>query len=267
MNDHIYECGPQTLASLFFSSLTAFCLEGPQAKLASVPSCFCALLPDAPCVGACSASFVPFTTVIPSVPSSIPSLSSSSKKGKETKPAKPSTTTSTTTTAPAKPTAAPMSVVAVDEETALKAIDAALGTSTSHEVTSEALAAQLGGVNHQLVIGLLNGFAAREMVVLRVAERLEWQLNDEAQQIAAEGSHEAKVYEAVPATGSIAQDELNKALGATAKIGVGKALKAGWVELKNGQLSRKAASIIDVVCFADSFTVRGSVACLPACLL
>lgn len=113
-----------------------------------------------------------------------------------------------------------------------------------HEVNSETLARVLS-MGHQDVIGALNALLSREMLAFRVTERHEWQLTEEGVQIATEGSHEAKVFAAVPSSGSIAQDILMKDLGQPAKIGVGKALKAGWVELKDGALSRKLATIVD----------------------
>jgi len=82
------------------------------------------------------------------------------------------------------------------------------------------------------------------MVLLQIVESQEWQLTEEGEMIMKEGSHEAKVYHAIPA-GGISQNEIMSSLGESAKIGVGKALKAGWIILNAGNLNKKADSIVD----------------------
>lgn len=72
--------------------------------------------------------------------------------------------------------------------------------------------------------------------------------------IAENGSHEALVYSKVPAgEGGIAQPDLIKAAGANAKIGMAKAIQAGWVKIQKAdgvtKLIRNVDSIEDTVSF------------------
>ena len=48
-----------------------------------------------------------------------------------------------------------------------------------------------------------------QMLAFTVVERQQWVLSDEGKQVAAEGSHEAKVYRAVVEAGAISQADLS----------------------------------------------------------
>jgi len=58
------------------------------------------------------------------------------------------------------------------------------------------------------VKGILDSLSSREMLTYETLEKEEAVLTPEGQQISEEGSHEAKVFEAVKAMGSLAIKEL-----------------------------------------------------------
>ncbi|KAI9882536.1 MAG: hypothetical protein M1823_005715 [Watsoniomyces obsoletus] len=94
----------------------------------------------------------------------------------------------------------------------------------------------------------LDRLNSREMILYQVIEKEEAHLTEEGQLIAAEGSHEAKVFEAVrQAVEGLRIDHLPKLLGKeSAKVGQGKAFKEGWIKKdKNGLLVANTESITD----------------------
>jgi len=112
---------------------------------------------------------------------------------------------------------------------------AEMGTGTGEEDT-----------HHQSVVGAAKSLEARGMVSLSLVEHLRWVLTPEGDDILHHGSHEAKTFHAAPALGSpgIPQAQLLQAVP-SASIGLGKALKAGWLSLEGGLVARKVDSIKD----------------------
>jgi phenylalanyl-tRNA synthetase alpha chain len=95
--------------------------------------------------------------------------------------------------------------------------------------------------------GALDSLRSREMLVYETIDREEPVLTEEAEEIVRDGSHEAKVYEAVcAAMDGIKISELPRIVGGTtAKVGQGKAFKEGWIMKDGDRLLKKAASIQD----------------------
>lgn len=80
----------------------------------------------------------------------------------------------------------------------------------------------------------------------------EWALTEEGQHVLEHGSHEAAVYNAVPADATgIRQAEVFSKVGIYAKVGLSKALAASWVELVKTDndtfIKRKVPSISDEI--------------------
>jgi phenylalanyl-tRNA synthetase alpha chain len=71
------------------------------------------------------------------------------------------------------------------------------------------------------------------MITYKTHEILSHSLTPEGQQIAQEGSHEARVWAAVPVRGDgepLTAKQLQDKIGAeTAKVGQGRAFKNGWI--------------------------------------
>lgn len=83
----------------------------------------------------------------------------------------------------------------------------------------------------------LDRLASREMVTYETIEREEAMLEAEGEQILANGSHEARVFEALrSAIDGLTVQDLEKAIGDknVVKIGQGKAFKAGWISKSKG---------------------------------
>lgn len=95
-------------------------------------------------------------------------------------------------------------------------------------------------IPYQDVKAALDRLASRSMVTYETIEREEPVLEAEAEQIAAHGSHEARVFEAVSkAMEGLTIQELEQAIGdkAVTKVGQGKAFKEKWISKgKDGKL-------------------------------
>ncbi|KAH8815111.1 phenylalanyl-tRNA synthetase-like protein alpha chain [Xylogone sp. PMI_703] len=95
----------------------------------------------------------------------------------------------------------------------------------------------------------LDRLASRSMVTYETIEREEAVLEEEAEEIAANGSHEARVFEALKkAMDGLTVAELETAVGDknVAKLGQGKAFKSKWISKgKEGRLVASADSIED----------------------
>ncbi|KAF8465914.1 tRNA synthetases class II core domain (F)-domain-containing protein [Kalaharituber pfeilii] len=94
----------------------------------------------------------------------------------------------------------------------------------------------------------LDSLSSREMVVYDTIEREEAELTDEGEGIVKEGSHEAKVYDAVcKSIEGLKISELAKVVGAaSAKVGQGKAFKEGWIKKDGDRLVKSVPAIKDV---------------------
>jgi phenylalanyl-tRNA synthetase alpha chain len=102
--------------------------------------------------------------------------------------------------------------------------------------------------NHQKIIGALKSIEATgNLIDSEQTSTKTWELTDEGKYVAENGSHEASIYNAVPALG-IPQAELLKT-SANAKIGFSKAMANGWVLMdKSGGaplIKRKVEKIDD----------------------
>ncbi|CAG8439184.1 9997_t:CDS:2 [Ambispora gerdemannii] len=96
------------------------------------------------------------------------------------------------------------------------------------------------------VLGALNSLLDKEMVKYDTIESEFWTLTAEGTEIADTGSHEAKVFEAIPVGDEgITISELQNLLGEAAKIGQGKAFKNKWIAKNGNKLLRTVDSIID----------------------
>lgn len=90
-----------------------------------------------------------------------------------------------------------------------------------------------------------------QLLKVESKSRKEWVLTDEGQHVLEHGSHEAAVYNAVPADGNGAKqaDILSKV--PFAKVGLSKALAAQWIELVKSEndtfIKRKVPSITDEI--------------------
>ncbi|KAI9705043.1 MAG: Phenylalanyl-tRNA synthetase, beta subunit, cytoplasmic [Candelina mexicana] len=93
----------------------------------------------------------------------------------------------------------------------------------------------------------LDRLGSREMVTYETIDREEAVLTPEAEGIAKEGSHEAKVFEAVQqAVGGLKIGDLPGIVGKeSAKVGQGKAFKEGWIKKDKDTLRPNIDSITD----------------------
>ncbi|EIN10409.1 hypothetical protein PUNSTDRAFT_51050 [Punctularia strigosozonata HHB-11173 SS5] len=83
------------------------------------------------------------------------------------------------------------------------------------------------------ILGALNSLASRDMITYVTHETLSHVLTPEGAQVALQGSHEARVWQASPAKGAgtpITPAELKKAVGdEAASVGQGRAFKNRWI--------------------------------------
>ncbi|KAJ9050715.1 Phenylalanyl-tRNA synthetase, beta subunit, cytoplasmic [Entomophthora muscae] len=101
-------------------------------------------------------------------------------------------------------------------------------------------------LDQQVILGVLNSLLSREMVQYEVIENEIWVLSEEGSEIAEQGSHEAKVFYAVPATeAGLPISELPKLIGDAAKVGQGRAFKNKWIKKDGTNLVRQVESIVD----------------------
>ncbi|KAG9306608.1 hypothetical protein G9A89_004805 [Geosiphon pyriformis] len=96
------------------------------------------------------------------------------------------------------------------------------------------------------ILGALNSLVDKEMVKYETIEGEIWTLTAEGKEIADSGSHEAKVFEAIPVgKEGISISKLQTLLGEAAKIGQGKAFKNKWITKNGDSLIRAVDSIVD----------------------
>ncbi|ETW83920.1 hypothetical protein HETIRDRAFT_472263 [Heterobasidion irregulare TC 32-1] len=99
------------------------------------------------------------------------------------------------------------------------------------------------------ILGALNSLDSREMIKYETHEVLTHVLTSEGAQISLEGSHEARVWNALPAKGAgkpITPAELKKIVGdETAKVGQGRAFKNGWIAKEADGLVKIKSTIDD----------------------
>ncbi|XP_066252364.1 phenylalanine--tRNA ligase alpha subunit [Euwallacea similis] len=103
--------------------------------------------------------------------------------------------------------------------------------------------------DHQKIIGALKSIQANgDLISAEPVSQKNIELTEEGKLVASEGSHEAKVYKAVPESG-ISQIELMKL--PNAKVGFSKAMSNGWILVdkttKPPLVKQKVPSITDLV--------------------
>ncbi|XP_014211827.1 phenylalanine--tRNA ligase alpha subunit [Copidosoma floridanum] len=112
--------------------------------------------------------------------------------------------------------------------------------------------AQKFGVDHQKIVGAIKSLQAfDDLLKVDFKSSKEWVLTDEGQHVLDHGSHEAAVYNAVPADSNGAKQADILANVPFAKVGLSKALAASWIELvkneKDTFIRRKVPTITDDV--------------------
>ncbi|XP_041357913.1 phenylalanine--tRNA ligase alpha subunit A-like [Gigantopelta aegis] len=106
-------------------------------------------------------------------------------------------------------------------------------------------------VDHQKVVGAIKSIQSiGEILKVEQRQHKKWELTDEGKTVAASGSHEALVFQAVPPDG-ISQAYIMKNVP-NAKIGFSKAMSAGWIRMDKSseggpKVFRKVESIDDLV--------------------
>lgn len=92
--------------------------------------------------------------------------------------------------------------------------------------------AEQNGYDHAALIGVCKSLSSSSFIATADVKRDVLQLTKEGAEAAKSGSPEARVYQLVPAAGGILQDELEKAATpALCKVGMQKAVQAGWLEV------------------------------------
>ncbi|KAK5649186.1 hypothetical protein RI129_000215 [Pyrocoelia pectoralis] len=115
--------------------------------------------------------------------------------------------------------------------------------------TSTLNLAKIYNEDHQKIIGALKSIQANgDLISAEPQSQKNYELTEEGLAVAAKGSHEALIYNAVPENG-IEQSDLMKI--PNAKVGFSKAMSAGWILVdKSGPkplVKRKVDEIVDTV--------------------
>ncbi|KAH8550841.1 tRNA synthetases class II core domain (F)-domain-containing protein [Umbelopsis sp. PMI_123] len=115
------------------------------------------------------------------------------------------------------------------------------------EDTTNLKTADGSSIDQLAVLGALNSLRSKDMVEYKSIEREVWTLTEEGQELAESGSHEARVFDAIPAgEEGITIPDLQAKLGKAASIGQGKAFKNKWINKKPpNYLVRIVDSIVD----------------------
>ncbi|CCA73331.1 probable FRS2-phenylalanine--tRNA ligase beta chain, cytosolic [Serendipita indica DSM 11827] len=98
------------------------------------------------------------------------------------------------------------------------------------------------------IIAALNSLQSRNMVVYQAHEVLSYSLTPEGEQIATQGSHEARVWAALSEKGGepVSIKDLKSKVGdESAKVGQGRAFKSGWIVKDGENLFKAVSSIVD----------------------
>lgn len=112
--------------------------------------------------------------------------------------------------------------------------------------------AQQNNVEHQKVVGAVKSLQSMLLVDAEQVESKRFELTKEGQQIVAEGSHEFRLYSAVPA-GGIEQPALMKCIpdANVGKLGFTKAMSNKWIGIDKASgkpmVVRKAENVVDDV--------------------
>ncbi|KAG1833402.1 tRNA synthetases class II core domain (F)-domain-containing protein [Suillus variegatus] len=98
------------------------------------------------------------------------------------------------------------------------------------------------------ILGALNSLLSREMITYETHEVSSHVLTPEGVQIVREGSHEARVWAALPERGSapLSAQDLKRAVGdEAAKVGQGRAFKSGWIAKEGNGFVKAVSNITD----------------------
>ena len=101
------------------------------------------------------------------------------------------------------------------------------------------------GISQAEIKATLDRLASRGMVEYDTHDNEEVILTDEGQQICDEGSHEWKVWSTVKGRGRLPITELEKVVGASAKVGQGNAFKVKWIKKDGDALVPVADKVTD----------------------
>eukprot|EP00933_Yihiella_yeosuensis_P008530 TRINITY_DN11402_c2_g1_i1.p1 TRINITY_DN11402_c2_g1~~TRINITY_DN11402_c2_g1_i1.p1 ORF type:complete len:513 (-),score=115.46 TRINITY_DN11402_c2_g1_i1:108-1646(-) len=93
---------------------------------------------------------------------------------------------------------------------------------------SEVFASEQGW-DHEKLVGILKSFQAEEQITAQPMKREGWKLTEEGTKYEKEGTPEVQVFNLVKSKGSIANADIDAALGPLGKIGMGTAMKNKWV--------------------------------------
>ncbi|MBN3299604.1 SYFA ligase, partial [Amia calva] len=126
------------------------------------------------------------------------------------------------------------------QESLLRCVDKADGG-----VDSQDVAAGLG-VDHQVVVGAVKSLQALgEVISAEQRSTKRWELTGEGSEIAEQGSHEARVFDAIPAEG-LAQSQLMKL--PSGKVGFSKAMSNKWIRLdKNAEGGPRVHRVVESI--------------------
>ncbi|CAG0897616.1 unnamed protein product [Darwinula stevensoni] len=119
-----------------------------------------------------------------------------------------------------------------------------------HESFNSLNLAEELGEDHQRIVGAIKSLQSLGNVIEAEQESgKQWELTEEGKEVVEHGSHEARVFHAIPPQG-IPQQKLLKEVP-NSKIGFSKAMSLGWVKLEKGggesMVVRKTESIVDDV--------------------
>ncbi|KAI8908229.1 tRNA synthetases class II core domain (F)-domain-containing protein [Powellomyces hirtus] len=95
------------------------------------------------------------------------------------------------------------------------------------------------------IIGVLKSLESREIIKYETITKENLELTEEGADIADNGSYEARVFGAIPASGGISIPALKEVLGAVAQFGQGRAIKNKWIKKEGADLVRATTTIVD----------------------
>jgi len=87
------------------------------------------------------------------------------------------------------------------------------------------------GWDHDKLVGVIKSLLAEEQVTASSEKREGWKLTAEGEEFVKNGSPEVLVFNFVKSKGSVPNSEIEAALGALAKVGMGTAMKNKWVSM------------------------------------
>merc|ERR1719228_530433 len=88
-------------------------------------------------------------------------------------------------------------------------------------------------VDEQKIVGAIKSLEAlgEDVIKTEIQQVPSWKLSSEGQEVAKEGSHEARLFALVPKNQGIEQAKLMAQCGKWGKIGFSKAMSAGWIQI------------------------------------